>query len=387
MKGRTVLFPSLLLLAATLLAPAPAPASNATATGVSRDFNPAISVNALLLYRSGLAEPEADNAAGDAHVHGATGDGFSVQEAEMQLTSIIDPYAKADLVFAMHGTEGFELEEGIVRLLSLPRGLGLRTGKFYYDFGKHNTYHTHQYPFVERPYAWAELLGEEGLNGAAVEASWLTPLPWYADVIAYGFPLIEPIYGDHEIPANAWGGGARLRQLWDATDQTTLEIGGSYAGGSETGDATRHFVGADVTLKWTGTGRNPKRLEVQSEWFRRIDDLAEDDVHADGFYVHALGRLTRRFVLGGRFDLYRPAEPLSSVLAKTASWEEADDVSTWTGSIAYVPSEFQAVRAEFLYRHAGGDFGDGEKGVRLQYDFTIGSHPAHRYSCRVPGIP
>lgn len=349
----------------------PLASGGATATGVSRDFNPGISVNALLLYRSGPSESmtEHDHEVEESHDHGSGGDGFDIQEAELQITSIIDPYAKSNLVFAMHGASGFELEEGFVRFLSLPRGLGLRAGKFYFDFGKHNAYHTHQFPFVEKPYAWETVLAGHGLNGAVIEASWLTPLPWYTDLIAYGFPLIETVYGDHEIPQNKWGGGAKLRQLWDVSDQATFDLGLSWAAGELDGagehheeewdDAMRHFFGVDLTWKWIGTGQYPKSFEVQSEWLRRLDDGNEKSAETDGFYIHALTRLSRRIHLGARFDLYSP-----------------DDVLTTTASFAFVPSEFQAVRLDLVHR----DFGeDDDQAIRLQYNFTIGSHPAHRY--------
>lgn len=383
MTHRILALAAAVLITALALSPT-AGASSVTATGISRDFNPAISVNALLLYRSGPrgGGTEAGEGEGEEHEHrGAGGDGFSVQETELQLTSIIDPYAKADLVFAMHGTDGFELEEGFVRLLSLPRGLGFRAGKQYFEFGKHNVYHTHQYPFVERPYAWDALLGEHGLNGAAVELSWLTPLPWYGEVIAYGFPSIESVYGDHEIPENEWGGGARLRQVWEAGDRSTVDLGISCAAGDAVRSGKRFFGGADLTYKWTGTGKIPRTLEIRTEWVRRKEELESWETDQDGFYAHLLGRITRRIVAGGRFDLLRAERPVAHTTGDVFSQTSTDleDVSTWTASFAFVPSEFQAIRADYLYRHRGGDFGEGEHGVRLQYNFTIGSHPAHRY--------
>jgi len=45
----------------------------------------------------------------------------------------------------MHGTDAIELEEGFAQALFLPKGLGMRAGKLYFEFGKHNVYHTHQY--------------------------------------------------------------------------------------------------------------------------------------------------------------------------------------------------------------------------------------------------
>jgi len=372
---------SIAALVVTLLALAPDPiaAQSATATGISRDFNPALSLNALLLYRSGL-----EAVASSEHTHGAAGDGFSVQELELQLTSSVDPYVKGNFILAMHGTDGIELEEGFAQALFLPKGLGMRAGKLYFEFGKHNVYHTHQYPFVERPYAWEVLLGDHGLNGAAVEASWLTPLPWYAEVIAAAFPLTEAIYGDHDIPRNTWGGGARLRQLWDASDHATVDFGLSYVGGdalSQPAGAAdslfetdvRHFLAVDLTYKWTGTGAHPRSLALQAEWLRRGDG-GLDGRRDDGLYMHALARVARRVVLGARFDLYRPLEDAGGTSGPGGAGGE--DVRTYTATLAFVPSEFQAIRIDGLYRDLGND---DDSGLRVQYNLTIGSHPAHRY--------
>lgn len=364
------------------LAPIQALCGNRSSTGSVRDLNPAISVNALLLYASGWTGEHDDHesAEEEAHVHShaPSEDGFAVQETEIQLSASVDPYTRADMVFAMHGTEGFELEEGYVEATGLPRGFGLRLGKFYIDYGIHNTLHTHQYPFVERPVAWGELLGGEGLIGNAVELAWLTPLPWYAEVTTTAFPLTDVIYGDNHIPENKWGGAGRLRQLWDSSGQSTLQLGISYAGGELAVDeGRRHLIGADAAWKWSGRGANPRKAEIQTEWFRQLDDRPGGDVEQDGFYVHALGRVSRRISAGVRYDRFSPDashdQEEENLHAEDLS---AHDVSTVALSIAFIPSEFQLWRVEYLYRD---DEQEADHAVRAQMNFTIGSHPAHSY--------
>ena len=99
-----------------------------TATGLSRAFNPAISANGLFLgsYTSrekAGAEP---------------GTGIHIQEMEVQLTSFVDAYFKADMILALPGGEGIEVEEGFVTTQGLPYNLTLKAGKFYADLGRHN---------------------------------------------------------------------------------------------------------------------------------------------------------------------------------------------------------------------------------------------------------
>jgi hypothetical protein len=347
-------------------------ATPAFAVDVGRDFNPALSVNTLLLFSEGLAL-EGHEHEDDAHA--TAGEGLAVQETEIQFSANIDPYAGAKVTLAMHGDSGIEAEEAYLELLRLPRGLGLRAGAFLWEFGKQNSLHTHQYSFVERPVAWEMLLGEHGLSGPGIELSWLSPLPWYAELIATAATLGETVYGLHDAPTDRWSGGLRLRQLWDLTDRATFDLGASGFGGDtghlheetlETG--TRLFLGLDGTFKWTGTGANPRQLEIQGEWLRRRDTLDEETLEEEGFAIGARARVTRRLWLGGRFDTYRPADH--------EEHDHADDTDTWTLSLALVPSEFQAWRIDLMRREIGGA---AETGLRAQANFTIGSHPAHRY--------
>lgn len=375
---------------AALLGIAGSAGASSTASGVSRDFNPAISVNTLLVFRDGLIAAAADSAATDAHEHPSATEGFAIQETELQFAASIDPYARASVTLAMHGTESIEAEEAFLQLLQLPRGLGLRAGAFTWEFGKHNSLHTHQYPFIERPVAWDALLGHHGLSGAAIEVSWLTPLPWFAELAATAAPLGETLYGEHAAaPSDEWSGGLRLRQLWDVGAHTTLEAGGSWFTGDTAHEhdeglevGTRHFYGADLTLKWTGSGANPRALEMQAEWLRRHDspdssDDGEETFDDDGLYAALRGRVTRRFWLGGRFDLLRAAAHEEEAEEEEGHHHDAlADTDTWTASLAFVPSEFQAWRLDLLSREIGGE---RDTGVRAQVNFTIGSHPAHRY--------
>ncbi|RPJ49253.1 MAG: hypothetical protein EHM19_00775 [Candidatus Latescibacterota bacterium] len=382
MKASKIVFAFVPLLF-LLLAPAGAFAQSATATGISRNFNPAISLNALLLYAGGLTAAEEEHAEGEAeaeehaHAHG-TGEGFAIQETELQVTSYVDPYVKANLVLAMHGTDGFELEEGFGQALFLPRGLGLRAGKFYFEFGKHNSYHTHQYPFVERPYAWDTVLGAHGLNGAAIEATWLTPLPIYTEILATAFPLTETVYGAEELPENTWGRAAKLRNFFETSEHTTIDFGISYAGGEGVENVDRHFFAVDGTFKFIGTGSYPKKLELQGEWMRRFEEEGVNEV--DGAYAHALARVTRRWHVGARWDGYFPppedhdAESHLEEKSVLHEHEEAHDIHTYTASLAFVPSEFQALRVDVLHRDLGEET---DQAVRVQYNFTIGSHPSH----------
>ncbi len=143
----------LLLLAAALLTAGPALAQSSTATGVSSKFNPAISVNTLLLGRT--AHSSDDPAV----------NGFDLQESEVQYTSVVDPYWKANLItaFAPAG-DSYEvaIEVATIDSRTAPGGFGLRFGKDHLPFGKHSPLHTHQFPFVDAPLAHQHVPGARG---------------------------------------------------------------------------------------------------------------------------------------------------------------------------------------------------------------------------------
>ena len=132
-RNRSVSIVLILILASSIPAifVGSASAQSTTTTGVSRDFNPAISINALLIGR--LADTTTDRSY----------NGIDLQESEIQFTSIVDPFWKANLIFAVHPEHGHAEEEadehahgyvGDVEVATvagqaIPWGLGLVLGK------------------------------------------------------------------------------------------------------------------------------------------------------------------------------------------------------------------------------------------------------------------
>jgi len=120
-------------------------------------FNPAISVNGIFLGGTASSVGSSNRLTGLNFENG-----FNLQEAEFRFVSDVDPYFRADLTLAVDREGEIELEEGFVTSSQLPgeilpRGMGLKAGKFFTDFGKHNLLHTHQFPFIDRP-----LVGRSG---------------------------------------------------------------------------------------------------------------------------------------------------------------------------------------------------------------------------------
>ena len=332
-------------------------------TGISREFNPAISVNGLFtgLYRSDDDPGEE----ADTHAHGPQDEtGLHVQEVEVRLTANVDHLLKADLLFAFPGGEGVELEEGFVTTQALPGGLALRAGRIFARFGRHNLLHAHQFPFLDAPLVHQHLLGEEGLAETGLSLSWLTPLPWFVELTG------EVLNGDHERFDSPEGEDllylADARSFFEFGSAATLEWGGSVAAGNNALEESSSLWGTDLTLKWRPRGRVGSRRSLvwQSEYLFARDRRLGGSSEEGGFYTSLQVQTGRRWWLQVRWD--RLGLP------------EGEEESQWRTSalVAFVPSEFSSLRLQYSRQHEDG----GEvNAVIAQLNFTIGSHPAHRY--------
>lgn len=363
--------PVLVLLVSGALLPAgPRPvAAQATVTGISRDFNPAISVNGLFLGAFFRGEPfgahEGETTGEESHGHGIE-EGLSLQEAEIQFTSFVDPYFMADIILGF-GEHGAEVETAFLSSQALPAGLTLVVGRTYAPLGKHNQLHTHLFPFVEAPLIHTGLLGEEGLAETGAELSWLAPTPFYLRLLAAVYD------GDNEFFASPQArdlvGLGRVNTLWDLSESTTLELGGSFVGGrSGLSSAQESILGGDVTFKWRPLRRAVyTQLEWQAEYLQgsRLPEVGEDEPFG-GLSTHLRYRFRRSWWLGVRYE--ETGLPGETVHA----------ARRYALQLAWAPGEFEAWRLQYSHTEplAGGPTAGA---LLLQATFTIGSHPAHSY--------
>ena len=363
----------------------------ADATGVSRAFNPAISINGLFLGNAmlggeengheheengheedahGHEEEDAHGHGEDAHAHGAPiENGWGVQEIEALLSAFVDPHVKANVMLGMHGSAGFELEEGYILTLGLPADLGVKAGKFLASFGRHNQLHTHQFPFVEAPYINESLFGEESLNEVGAEVSWLAPVDWYASLTGGLYNGDNPVlFGSEESWDLAYLG--RLYNQLDINDATTLELGASALFGSRTTEhlhddivedveESNSVFGGDVRIKWKPleAGRH-QMFAVGFEYL--TGSVGEEDL--SGGFALAQYQFTKGWLAEAGFDWMTEHEETTSRIRAV---------------LAFIPTEFQLLRAQFASESHPDE--DAENSVSLQYSFTIGSHPAHSY--------
>jgi hypothetical protein len=318
-----------------------------------------MSVNGLLLgYLNGQGST----------LHG----GVQLQEVEAQIISNVDPYFSANLIVSLPSGGSVGIEEGYVSAIPLLAGVALRGGKIKSLFGRENSIHTHALPFIEKSLVGTAILGDEGLDGVGAEGTAMLPMPWYCllavnlmdgkDQVLLGSPA------DH-----ALAGSALLRNVIDITDDSTLEVGLSYAGGKGVDQHLAQAAGAHLVFKWKPAtdAMNSSAVVALEAIVARQPTTSPDGAHlvrtdTAGFYGYVQWQLSRRWYAGARFDyLDHPAV--------------ASDVTMRESAILVLaPTEFSAFRLQASVTEP--PFGAVlEYGVFLQVNFTLGAHPAHAY--------
>lgn len=336
-------------------------------------LNPDISVNTLFLYQN-------SNRGNDSNVEDPNG--VKVQEAEMQFTADVDPYSRFNAVFSLHQDAdttvtptkrewAFEPEEIYADTLRVP-GINIRVGKFKAAMGRHNQLHTHAFPFIDAPLINSGLLGDEGLNDTGVSAAALIPgLSWFSEITLQGLAsnTEDNGYFNSRSP-NDTIGVAHWKNLWDLNESSTLEFGLSgAAGGNSFDDGTgviengaTKLWGADLTFKWRPVEGGKYHAFVWSTEFldRQIDNTLKKN-HGRGYSSGLQYQFAQRWWVQARSEYF----------------ELSGDSRKYTALLAFVPSEFSGLRLQYSHLDDGRE--QNEDKVLLQFNVTIGAHPAHMY--------
>ena len=333
--------------------------------GSSKALNPDIGAIGNFIASGGPSQGGSDSLAPQPSL--------SLQESELSLQAIVDPFARADFFLAI-GEEGIEVEEGFVTFPTLPGGLLVKVGKMRANFGRLNAWHNHTLPWTDRPLVMYNLLGgatddpDTGIKDAGISVSRLIPAgPLFMEATA------EVFRGDsgtlfqagRRQDVSALG---RLRAYRDLGEATNLEVGASYARGhNDAGSAfLTQLYGADLTLRWRPLrGAHQHSFAARSEliWSRREEPAATQ--RAFGGFVSADYRLSRRWFAGARYDW--------SDRARQAATRDKGTSALLT----YWPSEFTQVRGQYRRTAFGDDRVANE--LLLQVLFTIGAHGAHPF--------
>jgi hypothetical protein len=163
----------------------------------------------------------------------------------------------------------------------------------------------------------------------------------------------------------------RLKNLWDLSDSTTVELGvGGIRGESHATKAASPSVKGsayegDLTLKWRPMEGGKYHAFVWSTEYLNGQPAGTERLGGIASWVQY--QFDERWWIQGRAEKLglpsnaaNPAEQRQSAL------------------LGFFPSEFSGLRLQ--YDHVtGGTLGKTEHDVAFQWNFSIGAHPAHLY--------
>ncbi|MFL5320197.1 MAG: zinc-regulated TonB-dependent outer membrane receptor [Myxococcaceae bacterium] len=327
--------------------------------------------------------------------HDPTHNGFNLQQLELSFNRSVDPYFRFDsnLVF---GPDGFELEEAYATTLDLPYRLQARAGEFLTAFGRINQTHPHSWDFVDQPFIMSRYFGGDGNRNLGAELSWLSPLPWYVELVgsatqANGESTARSFFGpDDDARVRHFSDfqyTAALKQFFDVTDDLSLLWGLSTAQGpTPTGHA--QLYGTDIYLKYRPlTGEGWTTVSLQAEAIYRIRDAnlgtpetpANFRLHDYGGYAQLFYRFEKRWGVAGRFD-YGSATRFSNgkVTADELDPEWTDARERYSANLTFWPTEFSRLRLQ-----ASMDRPQWREqpvfAAFLALEVVVGAHGAHKF--------
>ncbi|MFY0568827.1 zinc-regulated TonB-dependent outer membrane receptor [Archangium lansingense] len=321
--------------------------------------------------------------------HDPTANGFNLQQLELSINTAVDPYFRFDgnIVFSQFGVE---IEEAYATTTNLPANLQLRAGQFLTRFGRINPTHPHSWEFVDQPFAIGRVFGGEGNRGLGVEASWLTPLPWYVELLGSVTDASGEATARSFLGANTSGVTSPLdfqftgmvKQFFPLSDDLSLLWGLSAANGpNPTGYHNRTDVfGTDVYLKFRPlTGASFTQVALQAELLYRRRQVPEDVLSDLSGYAQLSWRFDQRWATAARYELGTPARDQDGAVANDPLDNEwTDNRQRISANVTFWPTEFSRLRLQGATDLAG--WRDRpDYSVFLALEVVMGAHGAHAF--------
>lgn len=294
---------------------------------------------------------------------------LALDEAEVGFQAIVDPYARADF-FLTGSSEGVGVEEGYLTLTALPGGFLVKVGKMKANFGKTNTLHPHQLPWVDQPLVVNNILGSfDGLNDSGFSVSKLIINPWFfLEATGEVFSGNNDTFKSYQRSDLSYVG--RLHGYRDISEGSNIDLGASFGyGHNELADTGQtHLYGIDATFRYRPLRRAIyHRLLARTELMWNQSNAASGDPFATSFGMYAGGeyQFARRWFAGARYDW------------SARRFQPALHDSGGSALMTYWPSEFSQIRGQYRRRRYAEGVTANE--FLFQFQFSIGAHGAHTF--------
>jgi len=281
-----------------------------------------------------------------------------IGEFEMGITSAIDPYSSATLILA-YSTSGVEVEEGFIKISSLPFDLQAKLGRMRVDFNHLNQLHAHELPFIEYPKYLQDFFGDDGLVKNGIEMSYLLPLGFYSELKA------QWLSGDadNSFTANHGLMGFKWKNFFDIGEDAGLEVGFSQhhginnSGLTPTADFKNQITGANIRYKHLLGSQS--FLVFNNEWLWSHSDY-NGFINTQGSFHYAGYQIDPYWQFGvGINDSQTP-----------------DGVTAYHDNffaLNYKWTDFQSYRLKYYKDSQDND------GILFTLNFILGPHPVHEF--------
>ena len=295
-----------------------------------------------------------------------------INEAELSLQSVVDPYARADffITFGRDPATGrftADLEEGYLTTLSLPAHLQLKVGKFKSAMGRINPVHSHALPFISLPNAYENYFGE-GINDEGASLSWLIPNSLFYQELVVQFtdgPIDNPSFS--RSVGNTYLELAHLKNFFDLSANATLELGFSGITGANFFNLRTNIATMDLTYKWKPVQFNTyQSFTWQSEAYFSNANISKDNVvNSFGMYSFINFQFSKRLFFTGMYSYSNKPYSASTV------------ENSYSATIGWYATEFQKLEIEG--KTTSSNMEKEQNQILLRWIFVIGTHGAHQY--------
>lgn len=321
--------------------------------------------------------------------HDPSANGFNLQQLELSMSKSVDPYFRFDtnIVFSLFGVE---LEEAYATTLALPGHLQIRAGQFLTRFGRFNSTHPHSWSFVDQPFVMGKFFGGEGNRGLGVELSWLSPLPWYVELVgsstgAAGEGTARSFYGADDqgvdTPLDLQNTLA-LKQFFDLHHDWSLAWGLSVANGPNPhGKHSRSDIyGTDLYLKYRPiTRQSQTEIALHTEALYRRRQIPHGVLQDAGGFAIVTWRFLQRWGMGMRYELGSATfDESGAVTVDTLDPAQRATRHRGASNVSFWPTEFSRLRLQGSVDLPGW-LPDPIWAGFLAFEVVVGSHGSHAF--------
>ena len=307
-------------------------------------------------------------------------DNYFVREVEFGFGGSIDYLLVGQLNIAIHNERGAffaELHEVYFEFPTLLWNLYLKVGNFFFDAGRLNTRHRHDWDFTVAPMIHERLFDEEAAEDTGAELSYLMPLPFYQEIkfgVFNGRTFGHTHNDGFKKPHPLYLG--RIKNFFELPFRIGMEWGLSFLRYNVTKSArdADYTYGSDLTFKWRRS--NLQNITWSSEFWYRVKERALDTGPTEkvlGFYSYVEYSIYSMWIFGFMFQYYSEPDLFSNRLNARINPQSYAQTLWFT----WRPSEFSYFRFSI---ERNDPYNEKDHYIfYIQTDFIIGFHPAHRF--------